>query len=137
MKPKTNDMFKKVHTALIENSYLTANQLAELCGLTVSSIYTIIRKLRLQGIGVHPTKQGYILSEFATKQDDVGFIRRCYGRRAGDFIAIQAANKHINLRWRTVQDKTVLKSLLDPLSSDVTKTKGMQILLTHKNSKGL
>lgn len=137
MKPKINDMLKKVHTALIENSYLTAKQLAEICGLEPSSIYRIVRVLRIQGIGILPTKQGYILSEFATKQDDVGFIRRCYGRRTSDFIAIQAANKHINLRWRSVQDKTALKSLLDPLTIDLSNSKGMQILLTHKNSKGL
>jgi hypothetical protein len=137
MKPKSSDMVQKVHDALIENEYQTAAQLAERCGLETSSIYRIVRMMRLQGIGVLPTKNGYVLSEFAKKSDDVGFIRRCYGRRTSDIIAIQAAANDINGRWNKVEDKTNLKLLLAPLSIDVRNSKGMKILLSYKNSKGM
>lgn len=129
MKSKINEMIKKVHTALIENQYCKAKQLAELCHLKPSSIYRIIRMMRIEGIGVLPTKNGYILSEFATKRDDVGFIRRCYGRRAGDFLAISAARKHINSRWRSVTDTAALKTLLEPLVVDLLNSKGNKLLL--------
>lgn len=135
---KVDDMVKKVHTYLLENDeYVTAQRIAEYCHISVSSVYRIIKLLRLQMIGVLPTKNGYILSEFATKADDVGFIRRCYGRRASDFIAIQAALPHINSRWNKIEDKHNLKSLLAPLSSDISKSTGMKVLLKYKNSKGL
>ncbi|MDD5649355.1 MAG: hypothetical protein PHF86_02910 [Candidatus Nanoarchaeia archaeon] len=137
MKPKLNDMIEKVHDALITNEYLTAKELSKKCGLKPCSIYRIIRKMRLSGVGVHPTKKGYVLSEFATKSDDVGFIRRCYGRRSSDFIAIQASLKDINLRWKSVPDKNSIKTMLFPLNVDPSSWKGSKILLSYKNSKGI
>jgi hypothetical protein len=87
--------------------------------------------MRLNGIGVLPTKKGYVLAEFATKNDDVGFIRRCYGRRASDLISIQAAHTHINRRWKTVSDQTALKTLLGPLVIDLSNSKGAKLLLNY------
>lgn len=131
MKPRSEEMIKKVHTALIEHQYLTAKQLAEICRLRPCSIFRIVRKMRLNGIGVLPTRKGYILSELASKNDDVGFIRRCYGRRTSDFIAIAAARKDINSRWRSVEDSNALKTLLGPLTIDLTNTKGSKLLINY------
>lgn len=124
---------QKVHTALLENNYQTAKQLAKHCNFQPCSIYRIVRMLRLQGIGVIPKKKGYVLSEFALKTDDVGFIRRCYGRRVSDFISIHAALKHINGRWKTLQDKSAMQQMLLPLSSNLMTSKGMKILLTQSS----
>lgn len=137
MRPKTKEMIKKVSQALTEENYLSADQLAELCHLRPCSIYRIIRIMRLEGIGVLPTKRGYVLAESASQQDDVHFIRTCYGKRASDVIAIQAALPYFEKRWKSVQDRNALKSLLGPISMNVTRTKGMKILLTYKNSKGM
>jgi hypothetical protein len=122
-------MFEKVKKALIENEYQTAKQLAERCHLRTCSIFRIIKNMRLNGIGVLPTKKGYVLSEFATKNDDVGFIRRCYGRRTSDMIAIQAARSDINRRWKGVEQAT-LKTLLGPLVVDLSKNS--KFLLNYK-----
>lgn len=132
MRFRAVDFVKKVHTALLENNYQTADELAEKCYLKRSTIYRVIRLLRIENIGVISTKKGYILSEFAKKSDDVGFIRRCYGRRASDFIAIQAALKDINSRWNSISDKKIMSIMLHPLSTNISKTQGMKALLSQK-----
>lgn len=136
MRLKLKEAIEKVHKALLENNYQTAKQLAVICFLKESSIHRIIRLMRLENIGIITCKQGYVLSEFASKNDDVGFIRRCYGRRTGDIIAIRAAEKDINKRWRTLDEKNDLKLMISPLISDIPK-QSLKIMLSYKNSKGI
>jgi Fe2+ or Zn2+ uptake regulation protein len=137
MKQTTKKLMEKVQEALIEKSYLTAKQLAEICHIKISTIYRIIRLMRLEGIGVLPAKNGYVLAEFAKQSDDVHFVRCCYGRRVSDNIIIQSILPHVEKRWKSISDKTTLKSLLSPMSMNASSLKGMRILLSYKNSKGL
>ena len=135
-KVKVKEQIKKVKTALEENEYQSAKQLAEICGMKPCSVYFLIRKMRLEGIGVLTTNKGYVLSRYAKKTDDVNFIRRLYGRRTSDFIAMKAAQPDIQQRWKSITEKREMTLLLQPLSVDLSSTKGMQVLLKKTNSKG-
>lgn len=140
MRKKTEMMMGKVKDLLIKNNYIHAYDLAQKCKLSPQSIYHIIRKLRLQGIGIIPTKKGYILSEFAQKSDDVGFMRRCFGRRTSDIIALGAIEKDVRLRWNNVEDKTNINNIfkylsIKPTNAEKAKT-GIKYLLSSVNGKG-
>lgn len=138
MRQKVAESLNKVKNALIENEYQTANELAEKCRMRPCSVYHIIRNMRVSGIGIMATNKGYVLSEFAKKTDDINFIRRLYGRRASDFIAISAAQPDIQKRWKTIEEKRELQLLVAPLSVDISNSKGMKILLSKTtNSKGI
>lgn len=140
MHDKTKQMMGKVKTILIENEYISAWEIAKRCKLSVQSIYRIVRYLRLEGIGIIPTKNGYVLSEFAKKSDDVGFIRRCFGRRTSDVIALGAIEKDVRIRWSGVEDKNNINNIFKYLSIKPTNTEkaktGMKYLLSTVNGKG-
>lgn len=120
MRVKTVEMMKKVQNILIESTvYLPADVLAEKCNLPVSSVYRIIRLMREEGIGVHNTPNGYILSEFAQKNDDTHLLRRLNGRRTSDYFCLNAATPHILRRWGGVEDRRNLSLILGPLNTDV------------------
>lgn len=140
MRGKTKEMLNKVNTLLLENEYISALELAQKCKLCTGSIYRIIRNLRLEGVGIIPTKKGYILSSYAKKSDDVGFIRRCFGRRTSDIIALGAVEKDIRMRWSGVEDKNNINNVLKYLSIKPTNTEkaktGIKYLLSSVNGKG-
>lgn len=137
---KTKDLLKKIKTILIENEYVTADVLAQKCHLSTKSIYRAIRFLRIEGIGIIPTKKGYVLSEFAKKTDDVFFIRRCFGRRTSDIIALSAIEKDVRLRWSGVEDKNNINNVLKYLSIKPqlikNASKNVTYLLSSVNGKG-
>ena len=140
MYEKTKTMMNKVRTYLVENEYISAEELAKKCHCCNGTIYRIIRNLRLSGIGVIPTRNGYVLSEFAKKSDDVGFIRRCFGRRTSDIIALAAVENDVRLRWSGVEDKNNINNILKYLSIKPTNTEkaksGIKYLLSSVNGKG-
>jgi biotin operon repressor len=100
---------------LRDEKYSSASVLSEKLGISESRVYQLVGAMRRDGIGVHPTPKGYILSEFATKIDDVHFLRRINGRRASDYIALYAAEADIRKRWFSTEDQRLLKIVLDPL----------------------
>jgi len=119
MRSKTVEMIDKVKDLLTGSTdHLKAKQIAKKCNLCPGSIHRIIRIMRESGIGVIPTHTGYILSEFADKKDDVGFIRRLNGRRTSDFFSLKAAAPDIRKRWNTIADKKMLEIAFKPLMSD-------------------
>lgn len=140
MQKKTELMMNKVQDLLIKNNYISSYELAKKCRLSITSIYRMIRNLRLKGIGVIPTRNGYILSEFAKKSDDVGFIRRCLGRRSSDIIALGAMEADLNNRWNSVEDKKNINNIFRYLSIKPTNTEkitsSIKYMLTHVNGKG-
>lgn len=140
IREKTKIMIGKVHGLLKDNDYLTADDIQKACRLSRWSVYQIIRHLRLDGIGIIPTKKGYILSEFARKNDDVHFMRRCFGRRTSDLIALSAAEQDITKRWRAVEDKNNINQVFKYLAINPNNTKraenGLKYLLSHVNGKG-
>jgi hypothetical protein len=120
MRAKTVEVMKKIQALLLESpEYLPAVVLAEKCHLPLSAVYRVIRLMREEGIGVHNTPSGYILSEFATKPDDTHFLRRLNGRRTSDYFSINAAAPHIKKRWKGVEDKRNLGLIMGPLNVDV------------------
>lgn len=142
MHKKTELMINKVKDLLIKNNYISAIEIAKHCKLSVFSIYRIIRFIRLEGIGIVPTQKGYILSEFAQKSDDVGFIRRCFGRRTSDIISLSAMEKDLCSRWGSVEDRNNLHNVLKYFSINPAGTtkdkaqKSMKYMLTYVNGKG-
>lgn len=138
MRNSTKEMFEKVKIYLLEHNYATASQIAEHCNLSDASVYRIIRMMRLDNIGVLVTPHGYILSEFAKKNDDVHFLRRLNGRRASDIIALTAAERHIRERWNAVSDRRALNLITAPLRTDLAAVNnGLKILRRLGNKKGL
>jgi biotin operon repressor len=133
MKLKGEELRNQIKKLLEENQYMFGRQLAKHFKVCVGTICLQIRKMREDGIGVHVTKHGYTLSEFATKKDDVGFLRRLYGRRASDFYAVQAALPHINHRWNSVEEKDTLKILSSNFGVNLTNFKKGLKLLTEKS----
>ncbi len=112
MRSNTIEMLQKVKSLLIDNEYMSGQDLAKKCNLSPASIYRIINLMRKEGIGVHVTPKGYILSEMAAKKDDTHFLRRLNGRRASDFYAIQSSGPHIKKRWRGVENRNNIEALL-------------------------
>ena len=130
MRTKTTEMLNKVKSTLIDNHYQTSIQLAEKTGMSRSRIWQLIRYMRLQGIGIIPTNKGYVLSEYAKKSDDVHLMRRLYGRRTSDFITIQACEKDIRGRWKSIQERKLLQDMITPFNADLSSSKGMRALTT-------
>lgn len=138
MKARAHEKVKQVKAILRDSEYITGREIAEKIGMCSSSVCRIIRTMRTQGIGVHTTKDGYVLSSHATKADDVGFLRRLNGRRTSDVIALAAAAGGIKNRWRTIEDRTSLRLIVGPLTGDVGKLQaGMKVLSSKINGKGL
>lgn len=136
MRQKTIEMLKKVSYELTKREYVTAQDLQQITGLKNYSIYRIIKFMRLEGIGIIATKKGYILSKYAKQKDDVTFIRRLYGRRTSDLIALRAAESDIQKRWKNdkidSQNMDGVLSYLHPKSIAIEKKAedGMKYLLT-------
>lgn len=122
MREKTAIKVKKLHNLLNENNYLSTKELTKKLNKSAPTIYRMIRYLRLEGIGIIPTRKGYVLSESANKQDDVHFIRRCFGRRTSDLLALQTAQSDIQNRWNAVEDKNNINQVLKYLSINPTNT---------------
>jgi len=96
-------------------SAVYAQNIAEELGISKYKVYQIIKRMRFNGVGVHTTWNGYVLSKYATKKEDVGFIRGLLGRRASDYHALKGAKPHINRRWRKSSLYPELNSAMTPL----------------------
>ena len=116
MRHKTEVLAKLVNDYLVscDTGRASAKKLSEKFKVSVSRIYMIIRVLREKGTGVLPSRKGYILSEFATKKDDVHFFRMISGRRVSDYMAVTAAAPDIRKRWNTVEDRNTFKLIVAP-----------------------
>lgn len=99
MRKKSLEHINKVHGMLKDKTYVTATELADNCGLAVGSIYRVIKEMRRKGVGVYPTKKGYVLAELAQKKDDLLFTRRTLGHYASLRLSVKAAAPSIEHRW--------------------------------------
>ena len=136
MRNSTKDMLKKIKGILIDSDgYLSAADLAKKCSMSKQSVYIMIRNLRLGGVGIIPTPQGYVLSEYAKKKDDVGFLRRLHGMRTGAFIAFRAAESDIRLRWTGITAKKEFNLLTAPLKLDLGKMDASQEIFSKYERK--
>lgn len=114
---------------MIEEEHAHAMSIAKRCKLSTGSVCRIIRIMREDGIGIHTTKDGYTLSQFAGVSDDVGFLRRLHARRASDYVALNAAAPYIQRRWRTVPQQRTLRAICGPLNVNIRSlSNGMRVL---------
>jgi len=102
--------------------YMSAQKIADQCHISVYRVYSAIRALRTgykknAPIGVHAVSDGYILSEYATKQDDVEMFRRLNGSRTSVYIIASASAPHISKRWNTIEDKKAFELIMKPFTS--------------------
>lgn len=119
MRKKLTDMTDKVVTLLTENQYMTTREIADKTHLSVNGVRAIIKHLRSQ-VGIISSRKGHTLAEYASVQDDVEFLRRLNGRRAGDVMALEGVRRHIEKRWKTIGYNRQLNLSMKPLDSDVT-----------------
>lgn len=132
MSAKVKDRVKKgLEILRASDGYTPAKVLAEKLGIPLSGVFKIIRLIRQEEIGVHTTPNGYVLSEYANKTDDVHFLRRMNGRRTSDFLAMRAAEPEIRKRWSAVADKRDLSLITAPLRVELnTLLTGSKTLLS-------
>ena len=135
---RTSDLMKKVVSLMTDNHYEKAGDIAKTCHVALSTVYRIIRLMRegdtfskRKPLGIHSTKDGYVLSEYAKQKDDVNFLRRLNGRRVSDYIAIKAAEPHIRNRWTAIPGGArQLSMILGPLTPNANAlNQGMKILV--------
>jgi biotin operon repressor len=117
--------------------YLRAKDISEHLKISVSTVYKMISIMRLQGIGIHSTKSGYVLSEYATIQDDVHIMRVINGRRTSDTIMLQAALPYIKERWNTKKDERSLNIISKPLITNISKLSISRKLIESEKEKFL
>jgi len=116
MRQSTREMITKAQSILSEGIPMPAKTLAAKCGLKAASAYRMVRIMREGGVGIIPTKTGYLLAEHATKRDDVFFLRKLNGRRTSDHIALSGCVDEMSKRWKGVEHEQ-LKQILAPLNS--------------------
>jgi hypothetical protein len=126
---RNEDWIKRVKDALTKKRYMKTSDLAECFHVSFFTIHRIIKLMRCNGIGILPSKKGYILSEFASQSDDLYFIRWCYGRRVNENITLNAARNDILSRWTRLEDRKAMKSLLGPIETGIDSVnKGLKLL---------
>jgi hypothetical protein len=143
MKMKKSDLIEKIATFLSASTgYLTAQQLADSCKTSVYRIYSTIRAMR-QGfnnkapVGIHAVKKGYVLSEYAAKEDDVELFRRLNGSRASIYTIAASSAPHIQKRWNTIEDKKAFEIIMRPFTAGGSSilNQGLKIIM-DKSKKG-
>lgn len=138
LRKSTAETVERLKKYLQSNAYVSALTVAVDLKVKPSAVYRAVRILRTQGVGIHPSQTGYVLSEIATKKDDVGLLRRVNGRRTSDYITISAAMPHIEKRWHSFPDKTHLRIALGGLlPSSKVLSKGCQVLNLLNKKKAL
>lgn len=117
MRKSTEAMYGKVHHLLQSaEGYVTTQKLSDKTGLSKSSIHNIILKMNENGIGVQTRhKLGYVLSEYASQQDDVHIVRRMNSQYARNVMRVQAFMPHMSKRWKSEADKALLNDMAKPM----------------------
>jgi biotin operon repressor len=137
MREKTLEAYDRV-VSILEGAtdYVPAKKLAKQCSVSTASIYMIVGLMRDNGIGVIARHvKGYILAEFASKQDDVHFSRRLNSQYARACIAMQAAAPHITKRWKGEERKfftQMTSAFLSPQPAILRKNNDQLLQLTSR-----
>lgn len=103
LKP-TADLHKHILGIISSNSKqigqgATAQYIADCLNISTSTVYNHLRQARLDGVGVHSIPRGLILSNHATRIDDVKEMLKFAIRRQGIIIEANAVAPHIQKRW--------------------------------------
>lgn len=135
MRASTKEMTAKAHGILKEGIPIRAKNMAQKCGMSVSSVYNMVRRMRVElSIPVMPTKNGYLLAEHATKRDDVYLLRRMNGRHTSDSMTVWLCQGSILKRWQGIENKEV-KQICESFSSVINKLNRNKIVLLKQSGK--
>lgn len=115
MRQRTMEMLSKAQSLIEEGIPIPAKELAKKCGLKASSAYRMVRIMRENGVGIIPTKKGYLIADHAEKRDDVFFLRKLNGRRTSDYLALHGCIDAMEKRWKGIEYQQ-LKQILAPLN---------------------
>lgn len=137
MKTKTEILVDKIMKHLLDHEYSDSKTIAKKLGVSSGTVFRIIRVMRVRRIGILTTNKGYILSEFASKKDDVNFLRRLYARRLSDYHCVKAAEPTIKRRWKSIAEKQQLSLIFKPLDVDIGKTQGSTLMVKLSKDKKL
>lgn len=120
LKEKTEEKLRKLHKIFLDNPkiYFKTEVLAQKMRESFFTIRRLVKIMRLRNIGIMPTRQGFILSKYASQRDDVAFMRRINGHHAADCLALMATKEDIKERWSSLVDKKNVIKLLDSFISE-------------------
>jgi|GEM_PF-5902084 len=137
-KIKSKELAPKIYSWLMNNPYKSASALALVFKCKISMIYAAIREAKLMNMGILTTQNGYVPSKIAKKQDDVHYMRRCRGRRASDYISLQAALPDMEGRWKSVEDQRAFDTMFKPFhTSPQILDRSKKVILKQVNSLGM
>lgn len=140
MRMTTKQAAKKVEDILRSSTgYEPAKVLAEKIHSPVSTVYRLIRILRLNGVAVYSrSRHGYVLAEYASKQDDTNFLRRANGAVSNWRIQAGQAEQHIRKRWKGHRMMPEVEQAMRPLLiSERQLGLSMKAIIKSENSLGI
>lgn len=138
MRASTKEHMGKVMSTINEGMPLKAKDLAVKSGMSVGSLYRVIRLLREAGEPVVRTKNGYLHAEHAAKSDDVYIMRTVLGRHASDTIMLNNAAAHMRKRWKSVEEKKQLSLALGPMMPSISSIQsGLRVLQEKSERLGI
>lgn len=101
-----------------KSTYASASDIARECGISVSTAYLLIRKMRQNGYAIESGKYGYVLASNATLQDDVHAIRRALSIFSGVRLATSVCLNDMAGRWPKAKDKQMLLTMTAPMTTN-------------------
>ena len=136
------DLLKKLRGLLIDSPKkgIPAKELANALAIPISRIYGLVRQLKEgygqnRPLGIHPLKDGYILSEYATRNQDVELLRKLNGIRVSIAVTANSAAPWIKPRWNSIQDKRDFAIVMRPVLAPTTLFKQSMKILVGKTKE--
>ena len=114
------------------DQYMPAELLARAMRVSKTTIYALVRKARERGIGIHSTKNGYILSEFALQTDDLNLIRIANGKITSAKLMVMSSMPHMQKRWKTTEEKKLIEKATYGMDASLDKLRISRNLINER-----
>ena len=133
MRQRTVEMLTKAHAIIQEGIPIRGKELAKLCGMKPSAGCRLVRLLREGGVGIQPTKIGYVMPDNATIKDDLYVLRKVNGRRAADFLMLQGIVGEMKKRMIGTFGEQKYNQIVGPLMPQSESLSVSLKLITEKS----
>jgi hypothetical protein len=94
-------LYRITYNSNQENRREGAKALAAFFGVSRGIIYNTVNLARRDGIGIHTTPEGYVMSKMASREEDIRYIQRMNWMRRTTVVGMNAASPSIVKRWST------------------------------------